>query len=322
MRPVAKSNSALKTPLNEILGYPGNVRILRCLMNKKISMSYGELADQSGISIPGVHKAVDRLIKTGILAYQGSGKRQLITSREQHPLFYPLSECFNAETERFESLKNRLKQEVGNMKVKPVSAWMYGKTVQGVDQYGDPLQIALLGSPSSIDDLTDQFKECVADSKIESTFDVTIQINGITQADLDADHKTIAGGTDLLWGMAPIFFAEGYRSSAGSKTHGDLDAQSLQAGKALGKLLTTYPEIVARTIRHLESRISETDSGVKGELTEWKQLLESASLQRLIKLLVSEGERATRMRQSNPFWQVLTEGERQKLVEVMESLAT
>ncbi|REL24511.1 ArsR family transcriptional regulator [Rhodohalobacter sp. SW132] len=322
MRPVSSSDSALKTPLNEILGYPGNVRILRSMIERQNAMSYSELAERTDISLPGVHKVVNRLLKTGIIAYRGSGKRQLIAAREEHPLFEALSGLFHAEKERVESLHAAIKQEIGKLNPQPLSAWMYGKTAQGKDQYGDPLQIALFGKLISIDPVTDQFKERMAESGIESKYDITIQITGITQADLDENHITLHEGYEMLWGVDPIFFAEGRRGTTGLTTHAELDLQSLQAGKAWAKLIKIYPEIIRRTIRHLEKQVSETESGVKGELTEWKHLLESASLQRLAKFLESEDEKAVRLRQSTPFWQIITEDEREKLQSIIESLAS
>lgn len=321
MRPVAKSNSAFKSPLNEILGYQGNVRILRCMAVRSVAMSYSGLAEQTGISIPGVHKAVNRLIETGILTYQGSGKRQLVELREEHPLYDAITNLFSAEKNRVDSLMKKLKTEMGVLDPQPSAAWIYGNVAQKTDRYGDPLQIALFANVKYIGRITDQFRHQIMELDIESTFDVTIEIRGITQADLDESHKTIEGGYTMLWGMDPIYFAEGVREDAGRyTTHEELDARSLEAGKAWAKFIKSYPEIIPRTVRHLDQQISETDSGVRKELIEWKQFLESASLQRLVKLLESDSERAVRLRQSNPFWQIVTKEEREKLQKIINTI--
>lgn len=321
MRPVTKSNSALKTPLNEILGYQGNMRILRCLAVKDMAMSYSELAGRTGISVPGVHKAVNRLIDTGILTYRGSGKTQLLAIREGHPLREAIFHLFSAEKNRMASLEKTVKTEIGKLDPQPASAWIYGKTAQGTDRYGDPLQIALLGSVKNIGRTTDQLRKRVMESNIESDFDVTIEIRGITQADLDESHEITGDNYYMLWGVDPIILAEGAREPLKKyRSHSDLDARSLEAGKAWAVFVKTYPEIVPRTVTYLDQQISESESGVKEELREWKQLLESASLQRLARLLGSGAERAVRLRQSNPFWQVVTKEEREKLQQITETL--
>lgn len=323
MRPVSDTSSALKNPLNEILGYQGNIRLLRCLSVRGIAMSYSELAEQAGISLPGVHKVVARLEKSGMIDYHGSGKRQLITLRKKHPLYDAITQLFKVEKERFDSLKKTIRQEIKKFEHHLKSAWMYGKAAEGTDQYGDPLQIALLGKTASIDQITDELIEQIRERGIESQYDATIEITGLSQADLEASKKTITGYYIILAGIDPIFFAEGRPKTPGREIkHADLDRQSLEAGKAWGKLLKKYPEIISRAVEHLENRIPESDIGTGKELQEWKHLLESMSVQRLVKFLCSDSERATRLRQSNPFWQVITQEERSKFDQILSKLKT
>jgi len=323
MRPVADTTSALKTPLNEIMGYQGNIRLLRCLSERTTSMSFAELAEQTGISLPGVHKAVARLEANGIIAFHGSGRQQLITLRKEYPLYNAITELFKSESKRFDSLKNTIRQEIKKYERQLRSAWMYGKVAQGKDKYGDPVQIALLGDAAIVDQITEELRKQIRDCGIESKYDATIEITGLSQADLEASKKTIIGGYDVLAGMDPIFFtAEQRKTPAHVIKHADLDNQSLEAGKAWGKLLKKYPEIISRTIDHLENRIPESDSGTGRELQEWKHLLESMSVQRLVKFLSSDSERSVRLRQSNPFWQVITEHEKARLYQLLSKQKT
>lgn len=320
MRPVKDSNSALKTPLNEILGYQGNIRVLRCLADKMLAMSYSELADRTGISVPGIHKVVNRLAENGCISYKGSGRRQLISIRREHPLCEVITELFKQEKDRFEALKMSIRREIENLEPQPKSAWISGKVVQGSDQYGDPLEVTLLGEVKTIDKITSQLMNRFVESETESKFDVTIEVTGLTPADLDRSRKIISGGYNLLWGMDPIFFVEGRTEGfRRNTTHDDRVQISLKSGEGWTELLKKYPEIIPRTVRDLEARISETNSGVKEELKEWKHLLESMSMQRLVRFLESDSERAVRLRQSNPFWRVLKEEERIELERYLET---
>lgn len=318
MRPVSNQNSALKTPLNNILGFQANVRLLRCLVEADSAMGNSELADRTGLSLPGVHKVVPRLIETGIIQYRGSGKQQQIEFRKEHPLADALVSLFEAEKEYYDSLIRRLKEEIAAMKIKPQSAWVFGKAAQGTDAYGDPVQIALLGDIRSIDAQTDTIRTRLHVSGIEELCDITIDIRGVTQADLELRPELAEGDIILLWGIDPKnFLMNSDEEPEEQKTHQDMDVRSLADAKLWAGLLKKYPEIVSRTIDYLDDQIPQINSGEKKELQEWKYILESMSFQRLRKFLESDSERSIRLRQSLPFWPVLNEKERLELEKML-----
>jgi hypothetical protein len=122
-----------------------------------------------------------------------------------------------------------------------------------------------------------------------------------------------------LWGMDPKEYLNPQRDESGSvKSHKDLDERSLEESKIWTELLKSNPEIIPRTISLLEKQIDYTSTGEKLELLEWVNLLENSSFQRLKKFLESDSERAVRLRQSLPFWQVLTENEKKKFEQLKE----
>lgn len=311
MRPVNDHNSALRNPLNEILGYQANVRLLRCLVEIGVPLSHSELAERTGLSLPGIHKVVPRMTKTGIIQFTGSGKQQQIAIRKEHPLTDIIQELFKAEKEYFNSLIKSLKETIEDLELKPKSAWIFSKVAQGNDEYGDPLRLALMGEVQTVDEIVGDLRSQIYETEIEKQFDVTIEISGITLADLaELNVKDII----MLWGPDPQHFLVGSKDKRGGKrTHQDLDRQSLIDSKAWTELLKTHPEIIQRTIRYLNRRVHEIDSGENRELLEWRNILESMSYQRLKKFLESDSERSTRLRQSLPFWPVLNDSERAKL---------
>ncbi|MDR8389512.1 hypothetical protein NC796_00090 [Aliifodinibius sp. S!AR15-10] len=91
---------------------------------------------------------------------------------------------------------------------KPKSAWIFGQVAQGSDEYGDPIRISLIGGVKSIDKNTDQFRNRLRDSGIEKEFDVTIEVNGVTFADIESRpaidtknyHLTLGNGSTPLSG--------------------------------------------------------------------------------------------------------------------------
>lgn len=310
-------NSSIRTPLDDILGSKGHVMILRQLSETDNPISHSELLDRTSLSRQGVYDVVRRLVETGILKYVGSGRQQQVELRQDYPLTDFITTLFNAEKIRFEDLIQRLKEEIKNLDLKPKSAWIFGKVAQKSDDYGDPLRIALLGDVKSIDDITEEFRNRLYKSDLEKHYDVTIEISGVTLADVESRPIINTNKIILLWGMDPLFYTAGSKDErVGKRLHQDFDKQSLIDSKAWSELLKTQPEIIQRTIHYLEDRIPEINSGEKKELQEWKHILESTSFQRLKKFLESDSERSTRLRQSLPFWPVLNDSERTKLEKI------
>lgn len=314
MRPISEHNSALKNPLNEILGYQANVRLLRCLVEAREAMSHSELADRTGLSLPGIHKVVSRMIEIGIIQYTGSGKQQQVGIRKEHPLYSAVKELFKTEKEYYDSLIKSIKGTMEDLESKPRSAWIFGKVAQGLDEYGDPIRIALLGDVKTVDKVISEFRDLVYESDLEKKFDITIDINGVTLADIESRSVIDTENIILLWGTDPQHYLERSKNERKGKiSHRDLDSKSLIDSKAWTELLRTYPEIIQRTVEYLENRIPQISSGEKKELQEWKHILKSMSNQRLKKFLESDSERSTRLRQSLPFWPVLKDSERAEL---------
>lgn len=322
MRPVNDKNSTLRTPLNDILGYEGNLRLLRCLVESQYSMSYSELAKRTGLSLPGIHKVVPRLMETGIIQHTGSGRRQQVALRKGHPLLGSLVQLFRSEQAYFSSLLDDLKKRIDKLDIPPTSAWIFGSVAEGTDEYGDALQLSILGELKTIDNQVEQLKNHLYHSEFERTYDVTLDLRGITKADLKSRPK-LTEDVMLLWGADPSKLIEKeYHPGTKPKGHQAFDRQSLENAQYWSKLLETYPETIQRTIRNLETRMTQTDSREEKELQEWKYILESMSLQRLKRFLESGSQRATRLRQSLPFWPVLTESEREHFKKIRSKAKT
>jgi hypothetical protein len=291
------------------------------LIRSKHPLSHSELLERSDLSRQGVYDITKRLVETGVVSYTGSGRQQLVTVREEYLLYGELINLFNMEAQRYADFVDTLRSELSDLEIQPESAWIFGSAARGEDEYGDPVQIALLGKLKTIDSLTGEFREKLIKNKVESTFDLTIDIRGVTIADLETNPSLTEEGTVHLWGIDPKDYLNPPREeSASVKSHKDLDERSLVESKIWTELLKSNPEIIPRTISLLDKQIDKTSIGEKLELLEWKNLLENSSFQRLKKFMESDSERAVRLRQSLPFWQVLTENEKNKFEQLKEEL--
>jgi predicted nucleotidyltransferase len=307
-------NSTLRTPLTDILGSKSHIRIIRVLSLRGGAVSPTKLIKRTGLSKQGVYNGIDRLEKLGVLNYVGSGKQ--VELRKEYPLYDILVQTITSEQKYFSQLIKDLKKVIEDLKLKPKSAWIYGSVASGNEEYGDPIKIALLGDLKSVDAMASDLRQSIFSSKIEKRFDVTIEVKGVTQAEVDSLR---AKDKILLWGTDPSYFLNYNDNESGERTHQEIDRQSLQDADIWVELLKNHPEIIDRTKSYLEEKISSNTSGVSNELNEWYRLLESTSMQRLKKFMQSDSERSTRLRQSLPFWPVLTEAERVELKSEMRN---
>lgn len=310
MRPTSTPDSYLRNPLDQILGYPGNIQLLRTLIDTGRGMSTTDISERTGLSVPGVHKIISRLLETGVVQREGSGRTSKVFIRKDYPLTPILNELFQTEKNNSTNLFKKLKQCVDELEVKPKSVWIYGKVAKGTDDYGDPLQIAIYGHAKNIDELTETYKDRLIKGHVESDFDVTIEVRGATSADVD-----LIRGLDkiMIWGFDPSqMYSNHSESKEGAMSHQELDARSLNDAGLWMEFLKKHPEVIERAKTYLQEKIQSEQSGVRRELQEWHRLLESMSFQRLKKFMESDSERSTRMRQSLPFWPVLTDAERKE----------
>jgi hypothetical protein len=74
-----------------------------------------------------------------------------------------------------------------------------------------------------------------------------------------------------------------------------------------------------RAKAHIDRLLKEDPGTATKDLTEWRDILDLYSPQRLSMFLTSSSERANRLRQSNPFFAILNADERSRLIHGMES---
>lgn len=305
--------SSLQTPLTEILGRKGHIQVLREMLSIGEPVSHSRLIERTGLSKQGVYDTVSRLVESGLLMYQGSDRQQRIEIRTDYPLYNSIRQLFEAEKERFDRFQSDLKELADKIDHQPVSVWIFGPASEGTDQYGDPVQLALAGPLKKIDSMAEQFRSFILEIQIEQTIDVTLDIRGVTVADLETKPYLTEGNPITIYGVAPSTLLESYSGRSTPKsTHEEVDASAEKRAEIWVEMLDHHPSIIGRTIEDLEARISDLSGGEKKELSEWLHILQSMSMQRLKKFLLSDSERSIRLRQSMPFWPVLTESERKE----------
>ena len=321
MRPTLRQQSALRTPLNAVLGTEANVRILRVVTLSTIPQSSGEIARDAKLQPSGVRRALDRLVDTGLLERVGSGRRRSVRLRSAHPLASALRALFEAERQRAERVLDAIQQQASTLSPPPRSVWVQGPVAKGLDQLADPVLVGLLADAGELDNMATELRAGL--SHAGSQLDVTFELRALTQADLVATEKT--QNVDLeeaqpVFGPAPYVFLPGEHrgvESVGNRpgqngTHPD--SRLLRLAAAIAQKLAHDPALVDKALMSIRRRLQKASAGERHELEEWQQLLQTMSLPRLRHFLVDTHPRAERLRQTLPFLDALSPKERESLL--------
>lgn len=304
------SRGSLRTPLDDILGARANVQILRVLTRHQGPLGRSEASRRANLTRAGGLKAIDRLYAVGIIDVTGSGRTQQIRLRKEHPLASDLVDLFQAEAVRHEDLIEALKSRIAELRPPPGAAWIEGPVARETDEYGDPLVLGLLADAGEVDDLAEELRDLLVGE--ERRFDVTIEVRPRTRADLSAVHRASSVTLPLMGPAPTAFISDGELEGSRVRRHEDHDQAALERARRLSEMLVREPTLRDRALVWLEERLTEDEAN--REYREWRRILESASIPRLRRLLTSEDQRAVRLRQSLPFWPILTNEERAEIL--------
>ena len=123
----------------------------------------------------------------------------------------------------------------------------------------------------------------------------TLTPRGFLRGSLTATDEII-----LLWGVLPERVTRPPRGE-GRRSHADADEALLDRAKRVAAALERRPELVREARDELAKRVSTAPPQESKTLSEWLQVLDTLTLPRLRKWLVSHDERVKRLRQSMPF---------------------
>lgn len=319
MRSPSQPHSALRSPLNHLLGTEVNMRILRLLAMSAVPMSKAEIARRTHLNTSGVGRSIEALGDLAILESLGTGSRRLHRLRIAHPMAKPLIALFMAEHECFESLIESLRAATFRIQPPPRAVWVQGSVAQETDAPGEPLIVCLLASSRDVGRCVDRMRGEVGILEIDH--DITISIQGLTSADLATlapSDRLKLEYTIALMGPSPLALMpddEVVRRGRSASSHQELDQRSLAMAGVIALKLKDDPSLVDQALQYLNKRIRQASPGERKEHEEWDRILRTMPLTRLLKLLVDPSERATRLRQSMPFPGVLSRDERDGLLD-------
>lgn len=305
-RPIASDQDILRFPLNQLLGSTAHVRLLRVLAwSVREAVSAPDAAEETGLSEAGARRALQRLVKTGFVERVGTGRAQQFRLRQGDGLVRGLTELFSLEDGRYRQLLADLRRALGELP-EIRTAWLDRLPTD----FGEPLHVSLVADPAALGYLVDQVRARILE--VERTYDVTIELHAHTRADLpEVDWDEVV----LLAGFAPD---PGRRPGPPAPDH---QARTEWAGRLSAWIADRLAEdatLAPRALKYVDFLLESDQGTAFHDLREWRDILAHYSPQRLADFLRSDTPRARRLRQSSPFFAVLSPSEQSTLLADLE----
>ncbi len=136
MRPPARPQDPLRTPLNELLGAEGNIRVLRVLAARRAGLGGAAVAREARLNPRGVRAILDRLALAGIVNVQQSGRSGIVTLRENHPLTTVIRRLFQEERALFDRIVTTVRDAAGEVTADVRAVWVTAGSSAGTAEVG------------------------------------------------------------------------------------------------------------------------------------------------------------------------------------------
>lgn len=304
MRPPKEPRSALRYPLDAILGSEVQVRLIRVLIHEVTQpLSVTDIARLAGTTTVGARKALERLEAAGFAERIGSGHALKFQLRESAVARDALARVFEMENRHYDELIGGLRDAVSLPEV--MAAWYEPLPPNSKTA----IRLVALVSARDIAWIRGELRSRLGAT--ENRFNVIVEV--ATHSLADAPKP---GPDDvLLWGVT---VDAGAPTEVLPKTHAEASARSLLMAQAIADLIRTDPSLIRRAEQHLDRLIQDGQGMATADLMEWRQLLQTYSPERVRDLLVSTSSRGERLRRSAPFMPVLTPVEREQLLGGLE----
>lgn len=307
MRPIAKEQSPVQHPLNQLLGAAAHIRLLRILAVEVVGpISPPDAAERAGLTEAGARRALNRLAKTGFVRKVGGGRSQQYALREGDPLVSQLVLLFREEQKRFDELISAIRSCFGGLG-EVSQAWAENLP----NELSQPLVVAFVAGSVAVASVKKEIQRRLLE--VEREFDVMVEVRGFSRADAPAisDERAVQ--------LAGAFPRRSGTREGGPPTHQELEGRALGLSRAIAELLGKNPSLIRRAIRHVERILAENQGAAAHDLEEWRGILTNLSPERVREFLVSDTPRAERLRQSSPFFAVLTPEERDRVLDALEA---
>lgn len=141
---LARSYGALAQPLDELLGAPARVRVLRALDRVTGPLTAATVAKESGVTHNAAQQALTRFAAAGLVDESVSGRHRLYRLEDKHPFTTGFRAMFAAERERREVIQKTVEGWADRQSVPLRAVWLFGSVARREDSFGSDLDLAVV----------------------------------------------------------------------------------------------------------------------------------------------------------------------------------
>jgi len=303
MHPPREQRSNLRYPLDDILGTPALVRLIRVLVHDVGGpVSVTDAARMAGLSTAGARKALGALERLDVAARVGTGRALKFGPKEGNPYLPLLRQLFQEEQERYDALVRELREAVAIPEIR--DAWMKDPSADSPQG----LELDVVVETKALSWMGPELRARLAET--EKRFNLIVELNVFTRADSPSVPKDAVRLSVSGEGIQP-------RRARGT-AHEESAERSYRMAQVIAEMLKSDPSLLRRALHHTNRLLHEDQGTATSDISEWRTLLETYSAERIRDLLVSRSSRAERLRRSSPFFAVLTPEERDRMFREME----
>ena len=198
--------SAIRYPLTAILGVDSNLRVLRVLSLHGGMLASNEIIRKSRLAQESVRRALIDLVSLEIVLSSGLGRSSVYRLNADHYFFSVLSELFKAESDRFQSILDAVRQCAAETPI--FSLFYYGSVARGEDRTDSDLDIGMIAQADDLAETTERVRENLRDASERLGFLpnlVGLDFADIKRLDRDADPwwKNVISEAIVLSGKRP-----------------------------------------------------------------------------------------------------------------------
>lgn len=307
MRPISIEQNSFRYPLNIILGTEAQIRLLR-VMTTEVNgpISIVDVADRADLTPLGARKAMKRLSYAGIVTPIGGGRKQQYEISQNDILVQAIAALFTAENDRYEHILASIRKFIEIVEPPPISAWMPSLPIDSEH----PVRICILQDARNLMVTIQNLRILL--QELEREVDMTIELIGYTKADAPQQELTSLHLYGLPTGRDSNV-ENGLMS--GVLSHDVQDKRLAEICMIIGKMINKDRSIIERAKHHTKLILKGKSDSATGDIEEWRDILQKYSARRIVQFLSSEEDRAVRLRQSCPFFAVLSKKEKEQVLE-------
>lgn len=154
--------SAIRNPLDLILGVDSNVRVLRALVRHGGLLSSSDIGRRARLSKTSTRLGLIALEATGIVSAEGSGYNRLYRFNTGHDLSPAIESLFAAEDRRFAAIIDAVRNSPGDLAEHVESLWVYGSVARGEDRLGSDLDVGVVADADKLATVVESVRENLA----------------------------------------------------------------------------------------------------------------------------------------------------------------